>query len=446
MSQKLKFYYQNVRGLRSKIKYGLKNELTLANFDLVALTETWLNADFSSNELFDESYNVFRSDRSVERYNLLKGDVAHRDMTKDIRGGGCLLAIKNKISAIRLTEWENETLFENVWIKINTSGNSKIFINTIYIPPWAGFDHVKAYYEQISEIMNTREPYSKFIILGDFNLANIDWCSCINYQSPIRYDGRTASELVNTLNSTNLTQKNGIKNKFARTLDLILSNIPIQIVRGHPIVAEDDYHPTLVFDIDRSDIKFLKSRKTAKYNFFKADYDSINNEIRSIDWYELLNTTDINEAVTIFYSKIYEIIHKFTPICTPKSDKYPKWFSKKLIDLIVDKNYYRRKMRKPNGEHFAVIFREKRREIKKEKRKCLNNYIASIEPMINTNPKSFFAYTKSHKQSNKLPPALTYKNKVAEEMHQAVDLFAEYFSSVYENHTDTFEVGDYGGF
>lgn len=103
MPQHLKFCYQNVRGLRSKIKHGLKNEITLANFDLLAFTETWLNADFSSNELFDESYNVFRSDRSVEKYNLLKWDVVQRNLTGDIRGGSCLLAIKNNISAVRLT-------------------------------------------------------------------------------------------------------------------------------------------------------------------------------------------------------------------------------------------------------------------------------------------------------------------------------------------------------
>lgn len=440
MPRKLKSYYQNVRGLRSKIKCGLKNEITLANFDLVGLTETWLNSDFSSNEIFDDSYNVFRSDRSVEKYNLLRNDVAHRDATNDIRGGGCLIALKNDISAIRLTEWENEILFDNVWIRINTSGNSKIFINNIYIPPWASFDHVKAYYEQIFEIVNTREPYSRFILMGDFNLANIDWCDNGNHCIPSRYEGRFAIEFINIIQTTNLTQKNGIKNKFGRTLDLIISNIPISVNRGQPMVNEDDHHPALKFDFDSSDIKFLKSKKSAKFNFFKADYDGINNELRSIDWYQLLNSNDVNVAVDIFYNKIYEIIRKHTPICTPKSDKYPKWFSKKLIDLIADKNYYRRKMKTSNGEHFAFLFREKRREEKREKRRCLKAYITSIEPMITANPKSFFAYTKSQKQSNKLPSAISYKGKVAQDMKQAVNLFAEYFSSVYENHTNQFNL------
>lgn len=60
--------------------------------------------------------------------------------------------------------------------------------------------------------------------------------------------------------------------------------------------------------------------------------------------------------------------------------------------------------------------------------------------MITSNPKSFFAYTKSHKHTNKLPSAISYKNKVAENMSQAADLFAEHFSSVYENHPNKIDL------
>lgn len=72
MSKSLKLYYQNTRGIRTKIIRDLKTKFTLANYDCVALTETWLNGNFSSSEIFNETYNVFRSDRSVEKYNTLR--------------------------------------------------------------------------------------------------------------------------------------------------------------------------------------------------------------------------------------------------------------------------------------------------------------------------------------------------------------------------------------
>lgn len=46
-------------------------EPALANYDCLAFTETWLNDNFSSCELFDDSYSVFRSDRTVDKYNIL---------------------------------------------------------------------------------------------------------------------------------------------------------------------------------------------------------------------------------------------------------------------------------------------------------------------------------------------------------------------------------------
>lgn len=46
-------------------------------------------------------------------------------------------------------------------------------------------------------------------------------------------------------------------------------------------------------------------------------------------------------------------------------------------------------MKKPNGEVFATLFCEKRKQIKGEKRTCLRNYISSIEPMKPSSSGSF---------------------------------------------------------
>lgn len=54
-SNNLKCYYQNTRGPRGKLGPFLKNKITLANYDCIALTETWLTSDFSSSQLFDDS-------------------------------------------------------------------------------------------------------------------------------------------------------------------------------------------------------------------------------------------------------------------------------------------------------------------------------------------------------------------------------------------------------
>lgn len=96
MSDKFEFdlYYQNTRGLRGKIVHSLKNKFTLANYTCVSLSETWLNDNFSSSELFDETYNVFRADRTIEKYNTLRVNRPDLPADENIVGGGCLLALK----------------------------------------------------------------------------------------------------------------------------------------------------------------------------------------------------------------------------------------------------------------------------------------------------------------------------------------------------------------
>jgi hypothetical protein len=149
MSNNLKFYYQNTRGLRGKIVQNLKQNITIANYDCISLTETWLNGNIESSEIFNDTYNVYRADRSVEKYNTLKTNRPDLLPGDDVVGGGCLIALKRCISAVRVTKWEDEIPFDNVWLKLNTHGNSKIFINTIYIPGWASFEHVNMYFEQL---------------------------------------------------------------------------------------------------------------------------------------------------------------------------------------------------------------------------------------------------------------------------------------------------------
>lgn len=121
---KINGYYENVRGLRGKIKQGLKNKFTLAYYDLIAITETWLNDNFHSNEIFDSTFNVSRADRSVEKHNVLRANRPDLPLDTNVMGGGCLISLKNNISAIRLNAWEDECLFETVWLRINTSNNS----------------------------------------------------------------------------------------------------------------------------------------------------------------------------------------------------------------------------------------------------------------------------------------------------------------------------------
>lgn len=417
--RKLKVYLQNVRGLNTKIKSGFRDRSILFNYDIYAITESWLQANIESSELFDAHYVVHRADR------MLNESVQ--------RGGGVLLAIKKNISATRILNWEKEVPFENVWIKINKENGKKMFINVIYLKPGFKTHELKKYLDHISDIIISRETNAEFIIMGDFNMSCISWELMGEYCEAIEYEGNCANELLYMLNLTNMLQRNSIKNKYNKSLDLVISNINVKVIRATEVlVYEDDYHPSLSLEIDSNNIKFLKANKTPKRNFHRANYDLINNDLSMIKWENELNMNNIDIATNKYYEIINGIIKKHVPLSSPKNNEYPIWFSNKLKELIKAKEYFRKLMkRNTNNEIYTTLFKLKRHEIKVEKKKSYSNYIKNTESLITKNPKSFFSYTKSIKKNNKLPNAMFLKETSSEDSQTICNLFAKQFASVY---------------
>ncbi|KAJ8685612.1 hypothetical protein QAD02_021405 [Eretmocerus hayati] len=116
----MSIYYQNVRGIRSKLSASTTNiHLLTTPPDIIVFTETWLHPDVSDGEIGLDSFSLFRNDRFC----------IHNDAC---RGGGVLIGIKKDIAASRCTV--NITSCEQVFVKIKTPKKS-IIIGAAYIPP-----------------------------------------------------------------------------------------------------------------------------------------------------------------------------------------------------------------------------------------------------------------------------------------------------------------------
>lgn len=430
-SVNLNIYYQNVRGIRTKT--NIKSNISASNHDLIAFTEHWLNENFNSSEYFDSTFFVERGDRS-------RADKKW--------GGGALIAIKNHISYMRRSDWERELPFENVWIELKKKSNSpKMFINVIYIPPGTTLTEYEIYCDILTEIMCAREPNAKFLVFGDFNFgASIEWFPYMNECLAISHGGDRASEFLNTLAITESKQINHIRNINNRILDLVLTNCNTDdylLTAVNELSKIDAHHPPFEINIKIKDIKFISPIKTTKLNYFKADYELINYELDLIDWSMELEIRDINGQINRFYTIVNDIIQRFTPVLLPKDDKFPKWFSSKLIQLIDDKNYFHDKYKQTNTEYFNDLFKSKRREVKYELRACENKYTASIEQTMKTNTKAFFAYTKSLNKSNRLPNVMKLNNESSDDLTEIANLFAKNFESVYEPVDNNAHIHDY---
>lgn len=117
------FYYQNVRGLRSKID-NFFTATSDAAYDVIILTETWLNDHIPSPLLFGQAYSVYRKDRDPIR-------------TGKSRGGGVLVAVSNKLASWLSPVKVDESL-EQLWVCVSF-GELTIYVGVLYLWPY-GYD------------------------------------------------------------------------------------------------------------------------------------------------------------------------------------------------------------------------------------------------------------------------------------------------------------------
>ena len=103
----------NVRSLLSKIN-DLSALPLMDSFDIVAMTETWLNDDFSDSELQRDGYNIFGFDRANRR------------------GGGVLLAINSRLSCNRRCDLDLGV--EMLVFEIHTRGSRCLIFSVFYRP------------------------------------------------------------------------------------------------------------------------------------------------------------------------------------------------------------------------------------------------------------------------------------------------------------------------
>jgi exonuclease III len=148
LTKGFKIGHLNIQSLRFKVDHVriLLND----NFDLLCLTETWLNGNINDSEIKIDGYNVSRLDRT---------HMGH---------GGILCYVKDGI----IFKENSNVLYnlnnvEALWIEVNLPHTKPILIGTVYRQP----DSKADYLENLDVIFqNCTTNYDDVVIVGDFNL------------------------------------------------------------------------------------------------------------------------------------------------------------------------------------------------------------------------------------------------------------------------------------
>lgn len=192
-------YYQNVRGLRTKTGVFYRN-LCLCSYDIICLTETWLNDSINNNELFDDRYIVWRRDRNYDELDQLKG-------------GGVLIAIRRELAAEVRSDWSSSA--EDLWVTLtihtrNPRSTCKMHLCVVYICNQNLGNSMELQLSNFADNLTKvclDNSLDKVVVLGDFNMPFVSWATSDDGISlnPSNLQGSHQISLIDSINTVQST-------------------------------------------------------------------------------------------------------------------------------------------------------------------------------------------------------------------------------------------------
>jgi hypothetical protein len=191
---------------------------------------------------------------------------------------------------------------------------------------------------------------------------------------------------------------------------------------------------TIYVCLSTYDINFVPSNNAKTYNFKRANYDLLYQELLATDWSFLNYYSEIDVIVDKFYKYLYNVLDKHVPVHNTnnrKNNKFPCWFTSSIINNIKLKYDSFRKFKNSNNAYYYQRFREYRRLIKRQIASARVAYLSSVQNNIRDDPRKFWSYINSKKGVSRIPGRVTCNGDVFDAPQNIVDAFASFFQSVF---------------
>ncbi|CAF0821000.1 unnamed protein product [Didymodactylos carnosus] len=370
-----------------------RDELTTTynDVDVYSVNETKLNDKMTSFSL--TGYNIFRQDR-------------------DEKGGGVLLAIRNKyqVNLIYNGIIENNEL---VVIELELKQNKTLIVASIYVPP-----KIKLSIKVLNKIKNLNDQY---LIISDLN-ASHEYFGCAK------------------------TNRN---DSYAEKLDWMLSDIETSSLASnfctHPILGTTIVgHKPITFDLYCEVDDRPRECAQKQFIFSQANWIVYHRELN-----RRLNTREVEEVdnsqAPVGYSQfITDCIAGACQLAVPEAELYKRFTSvkpsKESLKLIKKKHqFYRQLQKNPINTRLKDEYYKIRvlvqNSLSNDSRIQFKNLMKNLSTPKMRSDQLWSVVNRFHeKRTNReLKHEIKYRNKTAKFDQEKVDMFKTYFEEVYDN-------------
>jgi len=435
----LPMYYNNMRSIVNKRNICMKIELSF--FKVICFTETWLTSEQSSSVYFPKNFDVYRCDRATE------AELNSRSR----RSGGVAVLVHTSLPNQQVT-LNDDPDCECLAIEIRLKPTPIL----LYVCYMKIFDISVAnkHYVNIKSLM-IRYTCHQVIILGDFNMKNLQWVpdeteTCF---VPIILRDSQSSYLQNALAFLNdmfalpLYQLSNIQNSASNVLDLLFVNNSNDInlcVDQFTLVdknQQDEYHVPyeITFEYCKTETN-LRAESKRVYKFQRGNYERLCQQIEAINFQHEFNCRDVHSAFEFFHRTMTTLTENNVPkVSVTSYPNKPKWWTRQL----QQKKNRRDKLykRKPKGI-LTVEYIEACDEFNELNDTLHKQYIDRIQSNIKLDPAEFWKFAKIGSKQSSYPNRMFHENNTAHSPEEIVQLFANYFESIYEADDQPFDFND----
>lgn len=376
------------------------------------------------SEVKFQGYEVYRCDRSLEL------------VTDKVDGGGVLIAVNCSIyNSKRITT--NANRFDQLFVRVSKNSQS-IIIGAAYFGQNCSSDDYLVHANTIDHISNNN-PNCDFALFGDYNLPNIKWTSHpLSFHYTAGYKENVISSALNicdTFASLGLRQVHPllVPNRDY-TLDLAFTSIEnLHFVPSDETIRDiDAHHPPASFSLMTAKHEDPPS-EAVYYDFKGADYELINEKLNNVNWSNLISCDNCEDKVKLFYVVLSDIVSTCVPLKRFFVSRYPKWFSKELIDNLKLKSrahwIYKCTRRTSDYNEFKRL----RSHCNFLREQCRHIYLEDIQDSLPYDMKKFWHFTNNQKSNLNIPTSLFLGDATAIKGHDIVRLFATHFESFYSS-------------
>ena len=364
----LSVYYQNVQGLipisnlsdehpslnTTKI-FEIHSYVYQNHPDIIIMNETWLKPSINDNEILNPNkYKVFRCDRSIKSHPP--------DPTNPKRfrrnGGGVLIGINSKLM-ITTNKIKLKCQAELLAVELVLEDGTKSIVCTCYRVGTLGSQNSLEIVSAIRTLMR-KKKVRKVIVISDLNLKNVDWISGISSDSveQIFVDEFADLGLLQAINAPTHNKGN--------ILDILLTNsennVNNIIVESDKIICSSDHFPIL-FDFQLK-CRRKKSSKRRCYNFKRADWQGLNNDLLHFDWSQYVDCQESDIAWSNFSKILTHFVDKNIPKISIKSEFQPPWYDSECHELCRKKDRLHKKFKLSKSLKDELKFSKARKNFK----------------------------------------------------------------------------------